>query len=126
MTTTTAMEDHPVRGLLVAEEAIATVATDKEATVPLLEVPLHGSDSKMLPHHPRRVDKTMATVAILEDMEAPVVDTVVWELLLVWAAALAGWAPHLAFPRCTGAMEPMTRTVALLHHHRLGVLLHLQ
>jgi len=124
VTTTTAMEDHPVRGPLVAEEAIATVATGKVDTEPLPEVPLHGSDSKTLLHHPHPVDKTTATAAIPEDMEAPMADTAVWELLLAWAAALEGWVLHRAFPRCTAAMEiPM---VALLHHHRLEVLLHLQ
>ena len=127
VTTITRMEDHPVHGpLVVGGEATATVATDKEDTVLLPEVPHHGSDSKTLLHHLHPVDKTMAMAAIPEDMEAPVADTAVWELLLAWAAALEGWALPRAFPRCTVAMEQMIPMVALLHHHRLGVLLHLQ
>ena len=85
------------RGLLVAAETV-TVPTGKVVDMVVLQAAelLLGNDNRTTLPLLRVVNMVTADIPDTENRSADMADNKLWELLLVWVAALAVWVPHQA------------------------------
>ena len=122
MTFSLVMEDRLPPGLpaaVVVATIMGVTVSNLEDMEPLLEVPPHGSDNKMLPLHLHPVDRTMGMVDILAATAALRGVTEAnraWALLPASGVAQVDWVLLPGLLPCTRDMVPMDRMGRRLHH----------